>query len=123
MMAKSSRKLTSYFPFLNWLSQIISHTLKANFCVGLTTALSVIVFIIINQFVELGTSLYIQLCFILILWAGVVQQLFGLLRFGAVVNFVSYSVVQSFTYGINLSGNELALVNEVNSGYLSLYSM
>ncbi len=147
MMAKSSRKLALYFPFLNWLPQVTSHTLKADFWAGLTgaiivlpqgvayamiaglppeyglytaiipailaalfgsshhlisgptAALSVIVFTTVSQFAEPGTSLYIQLCFTLTLCAGIVQLLFGLLRFGAVVNFVSHSVVLGFTAG------------------------
>lgn len=66
---------------------------------GPTAALSVIVFTTVSQFAEVGTPLYIQLCFTLTLCAGLVQLLFGLLRFGVVVNFVSHSVVLGFTAG------------------------
>ncbi len=66
---------------------------------GPTAALSVIVFTTISQFADPGTPLYIQLCFTLTLCAGIIQLLFGLLRFGAVVNFVSHSVVLGFTLG------------------------
>jgi SulP family sulfate permease len=66
---------------------------------GPTAALSVIVFTTISQFAEPGTPLYIQLCFTLTLCAGIIQLLFGLLRFGVVVNFVSHSVVLGFTAG------------------------
>ncbi|HAS6277796.1 TPA: STAS domain-containing protein [Vibrio vulnificus] len=66
---------------------------------GPTAALSVIVFTTVSQFAEPSTPLYIQLCFTLTLCAGVIQLLFGLLRFGAVVNFVSHSVVLGFTAG------------------------
>ncbi|NVD06456.1 SulP family inorganic anion transporter [Vibrio sp. JPW-9-11-11] len=150
MMAKSSRKLALYFPFLNWLPQVTSQTVKADFWAGLTgaiivlpqgvayamiaglppeyglytaiipailaalfgsshhlisgptAALSVIVFTTVSQFADPGTPLYIQLCFTLTLCAGLVQLLFGLLRFGAVVNFVSHSVVLGFTAGAAL---------------------
>ena len=66
---------------------------------GPTAALSVIVFTTISQFADPGTPLYIQLCFTLTLCAGIIQLLFGLLRFGVVVNFVSHSVVLGFTLG------------------------
>lgn len=66
---------------------------------GPTAALSVIVFTTISQFAEPGTPLYIQLCFTLTLCAGIIQLIFGLLRFGVVVNFVSHSVVLGFTAG------------------------
>lgn len=66
---------------------------------GPTAALSVIVFTTVSQFAEPGTPLYIQLCFTLTLCAGIIQLLFGLLRFGVVVNFVSHSVVLGFTAG------------------------
>ncbi|HDY8064339.1 sulfate permease [Vibrio vulnificus] len=67
---------------------------------GPTAALSVIVFTTVSQFAEPSTPLYIQLCFTLTLCAGLIQLLFGLLRFGAVVNFVSHSVVLGFTAGV-----------------------
>lgn len=66
---------------------------------GPTAALSVIVFTTVSQFAEAGTPLYIQLCFTLTFCAGLVQLIFGLLKFGAVVNFVSHSVVAGFTAG------------------------
>ncbi|WMN89560.1 SulP family inorganic anion transporter [Vibrio parahaemolyticus] len=66
---------------------------------GPTAALSVIVFTTVSQFADPGTPLYIQLCFTLTLCAGIIQLLFGLLRFGVVVNFVSHSVVLGFTLG------------------------
>lgn len=137
----------SVFPFLSWMPQVSTQTIKADFWAGLTgaiivlpqgvayamiaglppeyglytaiipailaalfgsshhlisgptAALSVIVFTTISQFADPGTPLYIQLCFTLTLCAGLVQLLFGLMRFGAVVNFVSHSVVMGFTAG------------------------
>ncbi|CCN45563.1 putative SULFATE TRANSPORTER [Vibrio nigripulchritudo MADA3029] len=66
---------------------------------GPTAALSVIVFTTVNQFAAPGSDLYIQLAISLTLFAGIVQLVLGLLRFGAVVNFVSHSVVLGFTAG------------------------
>ncbi|KJY74818.1 SulP family inorganic anion transporter [Vibrio nigripulchritudo] len=66
---------------------------------GPTAALSVIVFTTVSQFAAPGSDLYIQLAISLTLFAGIVQLVLGLLRFGAVVNFVSHSVVLGFTAG------------------------
>lgn len=66
---------------------------------GPTAALSVIVFTTISQYAIPGSALYVQLALTLTLCAGIVQLLFGLLRFGGVVNFVSHSVVLGFTAG------------------------
>ncbi|MGY2572992.1 SulP family inorganic anion transporter [Vibrio sp. C8] len=66
---------------------------------GPTAALSVIVFSTISQFADTGTPFYIQLCLTLTFCAGMVQLLMGVMRIGAVVNFVSHSVVIGFTAG------------------------
>lgn len=66
---------------------------------GATAALSVIVFTTVSQFAAPGSPLFIQLAITLTLCAGAVQLLMGLMRFGAVVNFVSHSVVLGFTAG------------------------
>ncbi|MBD0786471.1 SulP family inorganic anion transporter [Vibrio sp. Y2-5] len=66
---------------------------------GPTAALSVIVFSTISQFSDTGTPFYIQLCLTLTFCAGIVQLLMGVMRIGAVVNFVSHSVVIGFTAG------------------------
>jgi len=66
---------------------------------GPTAALSVIVFSTISQFAESNTPLYLQLCLTLTFCAGIVQLIMGVLRVGAVVNFVSHSVVMGFTAG------------------------
>ncbi len=66
---------------------------------GPTAALSVIVFTTVSQFATPSTSMYLQMVLTLTLCAGLLQLLMGLLRFGAVVNFVSHSVVLGFTAG------------------------
>lgn len=94
---------------------------------GPTAALSVIVFTTVSQFAEPSTPLYIQLCFTLTLCAGVIQLLFGLLRFGAVVNFVSHSVVLGFTAGaaivIGVSQLKHVLGLQYNSGETAIENL
>src|SRR3546814_8745848 len=46
-----------------------------------------------------ATQDYVTLILLLTVLAGVFQWLLGLLRFGALVNFVSHSVVLGFTLG------------------------
>lgn len=147
MQVRRRIKLAQCLPFIGWMKQSTSSSIKADFWAGLTgailvlpqgvayamiaglppeyglytaiipailaalfgsshhlisgptAALSVIVFTTVSQFAEAGTPLYLQLCFTLTLCAGLVQLLFGVLRFGAVVNFVSHSVVLGFTAG------------------------
>ncbi|ELU4007501.1 SulP family inorganic anion transporter [Vibrio vulnificus] len=94
---------------------------------GPTAALSVIVFTTVSQFAEPSTLLYIQLCFTLTLCAGLIQLLFGLLRFGAVVNFVSHSVVLGFTAGaaivIGVSQLKHVLGLQYNSGETAMENL
>ncbi|MGL0814684.1 SulP family inorganic anion transporter [Vibrio vulnificus] len=94
---------------------------------GPTAALSVIIFTTVSQFAEPSTPLYIQLCFTLTLCAGVIQLLFGLLRFGAVVNFVSHSVVLGFTAGaaivIGVSQLKHVLGLQYNSGETAIENL
>ncbi|MGI2806208.1 SulP family inorganic anion transporter [Vibrio vulnificus] len=94
---------------------------------GPTAALSVIVFTTVSQFAEPSTPLYIQLCFTLTLCAGLIQLLFGLLRFGAVVNFVSHSVVLGFTAGaaivIGVSQLKHVLGLQYNSGETAMENL
>jgi len=66
---------------------------------GPTAALSVIVFTTVSQFAVPASPLYLQLALTLTLCAGLLQLAMGMLRFGAVVNFVSHSVVLGFTAG------------------------
>jgi len=66
---------------------------------GPTTAISIVVFAAISQHVEPGTSEFISLTLTLTFLAGVYQLAFGLARLGALVNFVSHTVVIGFTAG------------------------
>ena len=69
---------------------------------GPTTAISIVVFSVISHHAEPSTETYILLTLTLTFIAGVFQLAFGLVRLGALVNFVSPSVVTGFTAGAAL---------------------
>jgi len=66
---------------------------------GPTTAISIVVFSAISHHAEPGTSEFVMLALTLTFLAGVYQLVFGLARMGALVNFVSHTVVIGFTAG------------------------
>jgi SulP family sulfate permease len=66
---------------------------------GPTAAISIVLYASISPMAVPGSQDYITLILLLTFLAGVFQWLLGLLRFGAVVNFVSHSVVLGFTLG------------------------
>lgn len=66
---------------------------------GPTTAISIVVFASISHHAETGTPEFISLALTLTFLAGVYQLAFGLARLGALVNFVSHTVVIGFTAG------------------------
>jgi len=66
---------------------------------GPTTAISIVVFAAISQHVEPGSNEFISLTLTLTFLAGVYQLAFGLARLGALINFVSHTVVIGFTAG------------------------
>jgi sulfate permease, SulP family len=66
---------------------------------GPTTAISIVVFSSISSLAQPGSEEYIRLVLTLTFMAGVYQLAFGLARLGALVNFVSHSVVVGFTTG------------------------
>lgn len=66
---------------------------------GPTTAISLVVFSTISSHAELGSPEFIELALILTFLAGVYQLVFGLVRLGKVVDFVSHTVVTGFTAG------------------------
>lgn len=69
---------------------------------GPTTAISIVVFATVSQFAQPGTPEYIQMALTLTFLAGAYQLGLGLGRMGALVNFVSHSVVVGFTAGAAL---------------------
>jgi SulP family sulfate permease len=66
---------------------------------GPTTAISIVVFTSISPFAEPGSAQFIRLTLTLTFLAGVYQLALGLARMGALVNFVSHSVIVGFTAG------------------------
>ena len=66
---------------------------------GPTAAISIVLYASISPLAVAGSSDYITLILLLTFLAGIFQWLLGLLRFGALVNFVSHSVVLGFTLG------------------------
>jgi len=66
---------------------------------GPTTAISIVVFATVARFAEPGSERFIQMALTLTFLAGVYQLALGAARMGALVNFVSHSVVVGFTAG------------------------
>jgi len=66
---------------------------------GPTTAISIVVFATVSKFAEPGSAKFIQMALTLTFLAGVYQLALGLARMGALVNFISHSVVVGFTAG------------------------
>lgn len=66
---------------------------------GPTAAISVVLYASVNPLASAGSNDYITLILLMTFLAGVFQWLLGMLRFGALVNFVSLPVVLGFTLG------------------------
>ncbi|MGB5719018.1 MAG: SulP family inorganic anion transporter [Gammaproteobacteria bacterium] len=66
---------------------------------GPTTAISIVVFSAVSHHAQPGSPEFISLALTLTFLAGVYQLVFGLARMGALVNFVSHTVVVGFTAG------------------------
>lgn len=66
---------------------------------GPTAAISIVLYAAVSPMAVPGSGDYITLILLLTFLAGVFQWLMGMLRFGALVNFVSHSVVIGFTLG------------------------
>ncbi|KFX70869.1 SulP family inorganic anion transporter [Pseudomonas taeanensis MS-3] len=66
---------------------------------GPTAAISIVLFTSVSPLATPGSADFVALVLLLTFLAGVFQWLLGLLRFGALVNFVSHSVVLGFTLG------------------------
>ena len=66
---------------------------------GPTTAISIVVFAAVSKYAEPGSAEFVSLALTLTFLAGVYQLVFGLAKFGMLVNFVSHNVVIGFTAG------------------------
>ncbi len=69
---------------------------------GPTAAISIVLFTSVSPMAKAGSEHFIALILLLTFLAGLFQWLLGLLRFGALVNFISQSVVLGFTLGAAL---------------------
>jgi SulP family sulfate permease len=66
---------------------------------GPTTAISIVVFASVSPLAEPGTPHFVGLVLTLTFLAGLFQLLMGLARMGALVNFISHTVIIGFTAG------------------------
>ena len=69
---------------------------------GPTTAISIVLFTTISPLVQTGSATYIEMVLTITFLAGLFQLALGVARLGALVNFVSHSVVVGFTAGAAL---------------------
>jgi SulP family sulfate permease len=69
---------------------------------GPTTAASVVLLSTLSSFAPPGSAAYISLALTLTFMVGCIQLALGLARFGALVNFISHSVLVGFTAGAAL---------------------
>ena len=69
---------------------------------GPTTAISIVIFTTLSPMVTPSTPEYIQMALTLTFLAGLFQLGLGIARLGALVNFVSHSVVVGFTAGASI---------------------
>jgi SulP family sulfate permease len=66
---------------------------------GPTTAISIVVFATINPLTEPGSVEFVNMAITMTFLAGIYQLVLGFARMGALVNFVSHSVIVGFTAG------------------------
>jgi SulP family sulfate permease len=66
---------------------------------GPTTAASIVLFSSLSIYAEPGSADYVTLALTLTLMVGVMELALGLARMGALVNFISHSVIVGFTAG------------------------
>ena len=69
---------------------------------GPTTAISIVVFASVSPYAEPGTAEYIGMVLTLTFLTGVFQLIMGLAKMGALINFISHTVVIGFTAGAAL---------------------
>lgn len=69
---------------------------------GPTTAISIVIYATMSGVAEPGTAEYIRLVLMMTFLTGVFQLAMGLARMGALVNFISHTVILGFTAGAGL---------------------
>ncbi len=78
---------------------------------GPTTAASIVLYASLSGFAPPGTPEYVSLALTLAFMVGALQLIMGLFRLGAVVNFISHSVVIGFTAGAGI----LIIANQIKN--------
>ncbi|WP_455205018.1 SulP family inorganic anion transporter [Kaarinaea lacus] len=66
---------------------------------GPTTAASIVLFSSLSIYADPGTSEFVTLALTLTFMVGLIELVLGLVRMGALVNFISHSVIVGFTAG------------------------
>jgi sulfate permease, SulP family len=69
---------------------------------GPTTAASLVLFSSLSKYAVPGSAEYVQMALTLTMMVGLIELIMGLARLGALVNFISHSVVVGFTAGAAL---------------------
>ena len=72
---------------------------SAHLITGPTTAISLVVFSSLSPLAPHESAAFVEMAFMLALMVGIVQIAMGLARIGALLNFVSHSVLLGFTAG------------------------
>lgn len=75
---------------------------SAHLVSGPTTAISIVLFTTVSPLAAAGTPTYIEMVLTITFLAGIFQLSLGAARLGALVNFISHSVVVGFTAGAAL---------------------
>ena len=66
---------------------------------GPTTAASIVLFSALSEMAQPGSMDYVRLALTLTFMVGIIQMVMGLIKLGALVNFISHSVIIGFTAG------------------------
>ena len=69
---------------------------------GPTTAISIVVFASVSPYAEPGSPQYVEMVLTLAFLTGLFQLIMGLAKMGALINFISHTVVIGFTAGAAL---------------------
>ncbi len=69
---------------------------------GPSTTASLVLFSALSAFADPGSAYYVKLAITLAFMVGVLELTLGVFRLGAIVNFVSHSVVVGFTAGVGV---------------------
>lgn len=95
---------------------------------GPTTAISIVIFTSISPLASPATPEYIQMALTMTFLAGFFQLALGIARLGALVNFVSHSVVVGFTAGASILiatsqlGNILGITTSKKHSFIHVWA-